>query len=1282
MERVKFQKYAALVMLILTDIRILRTAEGTLGREFYIGVLKPYDINSIHNVTLLITSANNSGNIHIQVPHLQINTTSRFNGNFEFNLPKSIIQSTNNTVEHRGIRVKTDVDISLLVSTSGSSDVYETFLALPTTILSSSYIISSYTTTTYYKSFNSNFLIVATEPNTTVSLTSTHLGQFSQSVSMNQYDTCLYGSVQDVSGITIRSNKAIAVFSGHEATGVPYNCAYGRYLVEQLLPIKMFGHEFIVPPVAPKSGFVVRIYSAEQNTTLHYINSTSYGREVLREPDRFYELLCANEPIKIQSDKPVQVVLYSTCYSYNSTSKLGDSFMTIIPAIQQYKNTYHFTMPSLFGGYGYLAITANTSHMTTGLRLDGQLIHDQIYRYDASPLRGNYSVRIYNVTAGVHTLENVNGTLFGAWQYGFAMGSDGAYGTIVGMDAIPINADCGKPPPPKKGNVATPNGTKYLSQAVYNCNYGYVLQGESKRVCNNSMDWSGTTPTCLAKDCGKLSAPSNGNVMTPNGTKYLSQAEYKCIFGYVLRGEIRRICNASGNWSGTSPTCEAKECGKLLAPSNGNVMTPNGTKYLSQAEYKCNYGYVFRGEVRRICNASGNWSGTTPTCEAKDCGKLSAPSNGNVMNPNGTKYLSQAEYKCEYGYVLQGEIMRICNASGNWSGTTPTCEAKDCGQLSAPINGYVMTRNGTKYLSQAEYSCNYGYILRGEIRRICSASGNWSGTTPTCGAKECGQLSAPINGNVMTPNGTKYLSQAEYSCNYGYVLLGEVRNICNASGNWNGTTPTCGAKDCGKLSAPSNGNVMTPNGTKYLSQAEYKCNYGYVLRGEVRRICNASGNWSGTTPTCEAKDCGKLSAPSNGNVMNPNGTKYLSQAEYKCEYGYVLHGEIRRICNASGNWNGTTPTCEAKECGQLSAPINGNVMTPNGTKYLSQAEYKCNYGYVLLGEVRNICNASGNWNGTTPTCGAKDCGQLSAPSNGNVMTPNGTKYLSQAEYKCNYGYVLRGEVRRICNASGNWSGTTPTCEAKDCGKLSAPSNGNVMNPNDTKYLSQAEYKCEYGYVLHGEIRRICNASGYWSGTTPTCEAKADRMTCLQCRDVYHTNLCNTVTKCALGQVCYVEKFTTHNGQVRYNTGCADLKQCSIHQRRQKRSANCLECCTSDLCNFAGCGSQGLPDRNERGPLCYDCAFTYNMDECKTISLCNRYESCSIEKYDWGGLYDQFISECKNNQCLSLKRSDRTGKNSRMMSRSTPICQRCCENDLCNFYCNVTAQTDTGVALIG
>ena len=55
-----------------------------------------------------------------------------------------------------------------------------------------------------------------------------------------------------------------------------------------------------------------------------------------------------------------------------------------------------------------------------------------------------------------------------------------------------------------------------------------------------------------------------------------------------------------------------------------------------------------------------------------DCGGLEAPSNGSV-NIRSTTYDSVANYSCNVGYALNGESLRTCLTSGEWSGTEPTC---------------------------------------------------------------------------------------------------------------------------------------------------------------------------------------------------------------------------------------------------------------------------------------------------------------------------------------------------------------------------------------------------------------------------------------------------------------------------------------------------------------------------------------------------------------------------------------------------------------------------------
>ena len=61
----------------------------------------------------------------------------------------------------------------------------------------------------------------------------------------------------------------------------------------------------------------------------------------------------------------------------------------------------------------------------------------------------------------------------------------------------------------------------------------------------------------IAVDCGSLNDPDNGMVSV-DGTRLNSEAVYGCDTGYRLVGDSERLCTEQGAWSGDQPTCESK----------------------------------------------------------------------------------------------------------------------------------------------------------------------------------------------------------------------------------------------------------------------------------------------------------------------------------------------------------------------------------------------------------------------------------------------------------------------------------------------------------------------------------------------------------------------------------------------------------------------------------------------------------------------------------------------------------------------------------------------------
>ena len=56
---------------------------------------------------------------------------------------------------------------------------------------------------------------------------------------------------------------------------------------------------------------------------------------------------------------------------------------------------------------------------------------------------------------------------------------------------------------------------------------------------------------------------------------------------------------------------------------------------------------------------------------------------------------------------------------------------------------------------------------------------------------------------------------------------------------------------CAPLTDPANGSVTHTAGTDLGQTATYSCNTGYNLVGDSTRTCQATGNWSGSAPTCQ-----------------------------------------------------------------------------------------------------------------------------------------------------------------------------------------------------------------------------------------------------------------------------------------------------------------------------------------------------------------------------------------------------------------------------------------------
>ena len=77
----------------------------------------------------------------------------------------------------------------------------------------------------------------------------------------------------------------------------------------------------------------------------------------------------------------------------------------------------------------------------------------------------------------------------------------------------------------------------------------------------------------------------------------------------------------------------------------------------------------------------------------------------------------------------------------------------------------------------------------------------------------------------------------------------------------------------------------------------------------------------------------------------------------------------------------------------------------------------------------------------------------------------------------------------------------------NCPELIPPINGSIAySINDTHVI--AEYSCHTGYSLNGDIRRYCNDTGVWDGTSTSCvdDGESVYLVCI-CKQVFFIIVC-------------------------------------------------------------------------------------------------------------------------------------------------------------------------------
>ena len=227
-------------------------------------------------------------------------------------------------------------------------------------------------------------------------------------------ETLVISSYEDLTGSRVTANRSISLYSGHYcASGKPTNCSI---LNEQIPPYNSWGNTFILHTnISGLRGNMFKVVASDIGANVS-MNCTTDGADY--EVNNFilgfrqYTVLSvSHDYCTVKSDENILILQFR-----DSSPPLMDTFMTIIPALVHFEDSYVINAHKGFNNY--VAVTVKNTYVTnSSIMLDDSPItlKWKIYELDGDV----YYFGTLLLTAGRHKITFIeNSITFGAILYG------------------------------------------------------------------------------------------------------------------------------------------------------------------------------------------------------------------------------------------------------------------------------------------------------------------------------------------------------------------------------------------------------------------------------------------------------------------------------------------------------------------------------------------------------------------------------------------------------------------------------------------------------------------------------------------------------------------------------------------------------------------------------------------------------------------------------------------------------------------------------------------------
>lgn len=206
-------------------------------------------------------------------------------------------------------------------------------------------------------------------------------------------------SQADLSGSYVRSERAVAVFSGNRCANVPTGVPRCDHLEHQMLPMGTWGQSFVATPTPQRDDELTyfRII-AEEDWTRIDTEPDLPGTPVILSRGEVFDFE-VEEPVSVTSSSPAMLAQFMAS-SEARAGGLGDPAMTIIPPTHQFRSQYLFLVPE-----GY---SSDTLTIIRPVGIDVYAGDTPIDIDFVEAGTGGYEVGYFDLVDGVHEVTSIS----------------------------------------------------------------------------------------------------------------------------------------------------------------------------------------------------------------------------------------------------------------------------------------------------------------------------------------------------------------------------------------------------------------------------------------------------------------------------------------------------------------------------------------------------------------------------------------------------------------------------------------------------------------------------------------------------------------------------------------------------------------------------------------------------------------------------------------------------------------------------------------------------------